>query len=159
MESLLIQPKLIQDLDEPVIREAEAQSPPDVAGRVQYMVHDFLKEQPSTVTGVDVFLLRSILHNWSDKCAIRILRNLIPVMKPGSKIIINDLVTPEPGAIPPMFERTLRNASLLMNVNFNSSDRELTEWARLFKEAGFDFEGGDQPPGSMMHILKATWRG
>ncbi|KAL1871615.1 hypothetical protein Daus18300_004615 [Diaporthe australafricana] len=45
---------IVQDLYEPVNREAEARSPPDVAGRVQYMMHDFLKEQPQTVTGVDV---------------------------------------------------------------------------------------------------------
>lgn len=142
-----------------MIREAEARSPADVAGRVKYMVHDFMKEQPPTVTGVDVFLLRGVLHNWSDKCAVRILRNLIPALKPGAKVIINDLVTPAPGHIPPPFERTLRNASLLMNVNFNSSDRELPEWTSLLEKAGFEFEGATQPPGSMMHILKATWRG
>lgn len=132
-----------------------------MAGRVQYMVHDFLQEQPAATRsgGVDVFLLRSVLHNWSDQCAVRILRNLIPALKPGARIIVNDLVTPAPDAIPPMLERVLRNASLLMNVNFNASDRELPEWASLFQQAGFEFEGGYQPPGSMMHILKAIWRG
>lgn len=118
-----------------------------------------MKAQPPTVTGVDVFLLRAILHNWSDKCAVRILRNLIPAMKPGAKIIVNDIVIPEPGTVPPMFERPLRNGSLMMDIHFNASDRELGDFARIFEEAGFDFEGGYQPYGSKLHILKATWRG
>lgn len=126
---------------------------------MQFMVHDFMTKQPSTVAGVDIFLLRAILHNWSDKCAVRILRNLIPAMKPGSQVIVNDIVIPEPGTVPPMFERPLRNGSLMMDVHFNASDRELADFARLFEEAGFEFEGGHRPPGSRLHILKATWRG
>lgn len=123
------------------------------------MAHDFMKEQPSAIHGVDVFLLRAILHNWSDKCAIRILRNLIPAMKPGSKIIINDIVIPEPGTVPPMFERPLRTGSLMMDVHFNSNDRELADFGRLVEEAGFCFEGGHQPPGSRLWILEAKWKG
>lgn len=130
-----------------------------LADQVQFMVHDFTEKQPPTIAGVDVFLLRAILHNWSDKCAVRILRNLIPAMKPGAKVVINDIVIPEPGTVPPMFERPLRNGSLMMDVHFNASDRELADFARLFEEAGFHFEGGHQPPGSKLHILEATWRG
>lgn len=80
-------------------------------------------------------------------------------MKPDAKIIVNDIVIPEPGTAPPVFKRPLRNGSLMMDVHFNASDRELGDFARLFEEAGFDFKGGHQPPGSKLHILKATWGG
>lgn len=118
-----------------------------------------MKPQPPTSTGIDAFLLRAIFHNWSDKYAVRILRNLIPAMKPGAKVIVSDITIPEPGSAPPMFERPLRNGSLMMDVHFNACDRELADFARLFEEAGFHFDGGHRPPGSKLHILEATWRG
>jgi hypothetical protein len=102
------------------------------------MVHDFMKKHPSTVAGVDVFLLRGIMHNWSDKCAVRILRNLISAMKPGAKIIVNDVVISGPGTVPPLFERPLRRGNLMMDIYFNASDRELGEFAMFFEEASFD---------------------
>ncbi len=55
---------VVQDLDEPVIRDAERQRPVDVADRVQYMVHDFFTEQP--VRGADVYFLRAVLRSWSN---------------------------------------------------------------------------------------------
>lgn len=148
----------IQDLDENVIREAQARTPADIADRVRYMTHDFLTTQ--TVTG-DVYLLRAILHNWSDKYAVRILRNLIPAMKPGSKIVVCDLLIPEPDKISPQHEEHLRLTNLIMTICFNSSDREMTEMAKIFEEAspGFDFKGGNQPPGSTMCVFVAEWRG
>lgn len=149
-----------QDLDEPVIREAEKQRPADVADRVRYMVHDFLTEQP--VRGADVYFLRAILHNWSDKYAVRILRNIIPALKPGSKIVINDVVIPEPDKVPKQQESALRGGVINMHVMFNSSDRELNEWARIFEEAspGFLFKGGKpSTPGSRLSILEAEWKG
>jgi hypothetical protein len=54
--------------------------------RVSFMAHDFFDEQP--VKGADVYFLRYILHNWSDKYAQRILKSVIPAMKDGSKIVI-----------------------------------------------------------------------
>lgn len=60
------------------------------------MAHDFFTEQP--VKGADVFLLRCILHDWSDKYAIKILRALVPALKPDVRIIVNEAVVPEPAA-------------------------------------------------------------
>jgi hypothetical protein len=44
-----------------------------------------------------VYFFRWILHNQSDKYAIKLLRNLVPGLKKGSKIVINDHCLPEPG--------------------------------------------------------------
>jgi hypothetical protein len=44
-----------------------------------------------------VYFFRWILHNQSDKYAIKLLENLIPALKKGSKIVINDHCLPEPG--------------------------------------------------------------
>lgn len=54
--------------------------------------HDFFTEQP--VRGADVYFLRMILHDWPDEAATKILRQLVPALKPGARILINDHCVP-----------------------------------------------------------------
>jgi len=96
---------IVQDL-EPVILAAEKQAPAEFADRVKFMTHDFLTPQP--VHGADVYFFRWILHNWSDKYCVKILRNLIPALKPGAKVVINDNVLPKPGVLSRWQEDRLR---------------------------------------------------
>lgn len=117
-----------------------------------------MTEQP--VRHADVYFFRAIFHNWSHKYALEILRNLVPALKPGAKIVMADYIIPSPDKMPKPREAALRTGIVSMNVLFNSADRELEEWAKLFAEAdpGFDFKGGSQPPGSDLWILEAEWR-
>lgn len=96
---------VVQDL-EPVVESGRKNIPPDVAERVQFMAHDFLTPQP--VKNADVYYLRWILHNWPDKYCIIILRNLIPALKPGARIVVNDNVLPTPGGMSNWKETRLR---------------------------------------------------
>jgi len=123
------------------------------------MAHDFLTEQP--VKYADVYFFRWIFHNWSDKYCIKILRNLIPALKVNARIVINDNVLPEPGTMPIFREERLRSMDLTMLELQNSCERELEDWAKLFKEADsrYDFKGGKQPAGSTLWILEAVWKG
>jgi hypothetical protein len=59
------------------------------------MEHDFFT--PQAVKNVDVYLYRWIFHNWDDEKSISILRNLIPALKKGAKILINDGCLPVSG--------------------------------------------------------------
>jgi hypothetical protein len=85
---------VVQDKPE-VIKDTTV--PKDVRGRVQLMEHDFFKEQP--VRGADIYLLRNVLHDWSNKYAARILLNLIPALKKGARVLVNDRCLPPPGAL------------------------------------------------------------
>lgn len=96
---------VVQDLP-PVIEAAKKEVPPGLARRTKFMAHDFLTEQP--VHGADVYFFRWIFHNWSDKYCIKILRNLIPALKPGAKVVINDNVPPQPGVLSQWQEERLR---------------------------------------------------
>jgi hypothetical protein len=59
------------------------------------MEHDFFT--PQAVKNADVYLYRWIFHNWDDEKSISILRNLIPALKKGVKIVVNDGCLPVPG--------------------------------------------------------------
>jgi len=71
--------------------------PEDLQGRVELMGHDFFMGQ--SVKGADIYLLRNVLHDWSDKYAASILGNLIPALKKGARVLVNDRCLPPPGAI------------------------------------------------------------
>jgi hypothetical protein len=96
---------IVQDLPE-VVEKAKASLISDLQDRVTFMTHDFFTEQP--VQGADVYLMRWILHDWSDKYAIRILQALVPALKSGSKIVLHEYILPEPGQTPTIKDTTLR---------------------------------------------------
>ena len=83
---------IVQDLPDTV---ASCTVPPELEGRLQYMAHDFFSEQP--IKGAEIYFFRRIFHDWSDEYAVRILRCLIGALKPGAKVLIQDLVVPEYG--------------------------------------------------------------
>jgi hypothetical protein len=65
---------------------------------VCYAVHDFFTPQP--ITDAAVFLLKSILHDWSDPYITKILTHLRASAKPDTILVICDIVMkyscPEP---------------------------------------------------------------
>ena len=106
MELLRKYPNLkstVQDLPETI---ESASIPNDLAGRLGFKVHDFFQEQ--TVKDADVYFLRSILHDWSDKYAIKILKNLIPALKDRAIVIVNEVCLPEPNLLPQYHEQLVR---------------------------------------------------
>ncbi|CAJ2509478.1 Uu.00g145040.m01.CDS01 [Anthostomella pinea] len=129
---------VVQDIDALTIRAADASKPADGGSRVRFMTHDFFIEQP--VVGADA---------------------LIPALKPGARVILNDVVVPGPGDSTAGSAAAIRSDDLNMTMLFNASDREMTGWARLFEVAslGFHFEGGRQPPGSGLWVMVAEWKG
>ncbi|GAW15863.1 hypothetical protein ANO14919_052850 [Xylariales sp. No.14919] len=149
---------VVQDL-EPVISDAQGQIPSDETDRVSLMVHDFFLPQP--ISNADVYFFRWIFHNWSDKYAIKILKNLIPALKPGAKVIINDAILLEPGKLPKAMEARVRSFDVVMSTIQNAKERDLNEWIGLFRRADerFEFKGATTPPGSQLSLLVAMWRG
>ena len=77
---------IVQDLPATIARGGK--QPENVIGRVDFMSHDFFTTQP--VKNADVYLLRNVLHNWSDEKCRKILRFLTPEMNSKSKIVIVD---------------------------------------------------------------------
>ena len=88
---------IVQDLPGPVAKGI-AQVPAELTSRVSFMEHDFFTEQ--RVRGADVYFFRAIFHDWPDKYCIRILRQLIPALRRGSRIIVNEFSADERGQLP-----------------------------------------------------------
>lgn len=99
-------PKLkfvVQDL--PQVVQNIPQNKDDAHQRVEFEAYNFLDTQ--TRRG-DVYLFRWVLHNWSDPYVVKILRNQIPMLVKGAKIVINEQLLPEPGTLPLVVEKQIR---------------------------------------------------
>lgn len=94
---------VVQDL--PQVIESTQKSG-ELNSRLTFMTHDFFQDQP--VKDADVYLLRWILHDWSDHYAVKILRAVVPALRPDSRLIINEMCLPEPGTASPYEQRFLR---------------------------------------------------
>ena len=99
---------IVQDLSESTIATGKARLPEDLEGRVEFMVYDFWTEQP--VKGADVYYFRWVFHDWSDTYAVKLLKNLVPALKRGSRVVINDVCLPPKGATTLYQERLTRYA-------------------------------------------------
>ena len=53
--------------------------------------------------------MRLVLEDWSDKYSKMIFKALIPALKHGAKIVINDRVIPRSGEAPYLVEREARS--------------------------------------------------
>ena len=91
---------IVQDKEEVI-----AVTKPRDDSNVSFQIHDFFTEEP--IKGADAYMFRQCLHDWSDKYCVRILRALIPALKPGAKVLIVEAVVPPFGVLPATPQRRL----------------------------------------------------
>jgi hypothetical protein len=146
---------VVQDLPKTV-----ASAPKDVDSRIQFQAHDFFTTQP--VKGADVYLFRWILHNHSDKYSIKMLRALIPALKKGARVVINDHCLRDGYGEEKLWdEKIIRTMDLVMLTLLNAKERSEGDFRRLFGEVDgrFRFEGVRREEGCRMSVVEAVWEG
>lgn len=82
---------IVQDY-ESVVQKGEAALPAELQDRVRFEAKDMFEEQKVIPGKKAVYFLRAILHNWSDKYARRILQAIVPALKPGDRIVVNEQI-------------------------------------------------------------------
>ncbi|MCJ1268942.1 hypothetical protein MMC22_008830 [Lobaria immixta] len=95
---------VIQD-EPPIVTEGKSKLPVELSSSVIFMAHDFFTEQ---LVVADLYYFRSIFHDWPEKFCIRILRNLIPALQPGARVLINGFIVPEPNTTSLYEEKRVR---------------------------------------------------
>jgi precorrin-6B methylase 2 len=99
-----------------------------VADRCKVMGGDFFEAVPA---GSDLYVLKFILHDWTDDQCIRILQNCRRAMAPGGRVLIVEYAVPEDSG---------PHISKFMDINMlvNTSGRERTrrEFEQLLSSAG-----------------------
>lgn len=133
---------------------AELSGDPGLAGRWEVRAGSFFDGVPP---GGDAYVLKSVLHDWDDGTAARILRNCRAVMAPAARLIIFEPVLPRiaawsPGHLPAVL-------SDLICLVMTDGGRERTEagFRDLLAETGFGAVTVSAVPGSAhFHRVEAV---
>ncbi|TFK49140.1 S-adenosyl-L-methionine-dependent methyltransferase [Heliocybe sulcata] len=140
-------------------------------GRVDFTEYDFF--QPNPIKGAAVYFCRQTIHNWPDKEAIQILRQMSDAADAHSRIVITGHVIlfacPEAKSsewsVPPAPEPLLANygaasrtayvTDMIMMGTFHSGQRTGEQYAGLIRQAGLKIDKivGDYENGGLLHIL------
>ena len=101
---------------------------PDVLERAKFIEGDFFTAMPE---GGDLYLLKSIIHNWKDDEATAILRNCRNAMARHGRLLVVERVVP-PGNSPA--EAKLFDINMMVTVG--GQERTEEEYAALLRAAG-----------------------
>jgi SAM-dependent methyltransferase len=97
--------------------------------RCELIGGDFFDSVPA---GGDVYILKSIIHDWDDERARAILKNIGRAMKPDAKLLLVETVIPERSSEPSFSQL----GDLHMLVMTGGRERSAAEFAALFDAAG-----------------------
>ena len=104
-----------------------------VADRCELVEGDFFASVPA---GGDVYVLKSVLHDWDDERCVAILRNCRAAMDEAARLVIVELILPErmtPSG--PALSAAL--VDLIMLAHAGGRERTEAEFAQLLDQSGF----------------------
>jgi precorrin-6B methylase 2 len=104
----------------------------ELQARSDLVAGDLLTSVPA---GADVYILKSVIHNWRDEAAVSILRNCSAVMKPGaSLLLIERVLDAEASPVNEVLNGAIQDLTML--VLFGARDRTLDDYRDLLRDAG-----------------------
>ncbi|KAK6950318.1 hypothetical protein Daesc_008644 [Daldinia eschscholtzii] len=151
----------VQDLPQvkPVF---EANVPEDLKDRVSFVAHDFFQPQP---VQADIYIIKLILHDWPDHEAVRMLRAMIPALKPGARIVLIEYIGNQRETEGPSLPRSIQNMGTATDLRimalFNAEERPVEAWAKIFRDADERFELAhvNANPLTFISVVEFVWRG
>lgn len=110
--------------------------------RCKFVEGDFFVSVPP---GADVYLLSSVIHNWSDEDSIRILRNVREVIPDGGRVLLVEVVVPDDDR-----PHISKDTDMRMLALFGEGmERSNSEYAELLGKSGFQLNRQLELPGGV----------
>ncbi|EJD51352.1 S-adenosyl-L-methionine-dependent methyltransferase [Auricularia subglabra TFB-10046 SS5] len=145
---------VVQDKPQTVLQGEECVSSGIIRNCVEFQAHDFFACQPASERPPSVYLLRFILHDWSDSSAVRILRKLREAASQTTRLVIIERIIPYacetatscaalPASSLPNLGAIKLNGYLLdvhMLMAFNGQERTLLQFGHLLAAAEWKLE-------------------
>lgn len=103
-----------------------------VAGRGVFAGGSFFDGVPA---GADAYVLKSIIHDWDDAHALKILNNCRLAAAPSGRVLLIERIAPERAAAEPEDVSVIRGDMLMLTAN-GGQERTLPEYEALFARAG-----------------------
>jgi SAM-dependent methyltransferase len=105
----------------------------ELSARCECVAGDFFE---SVLPGADLYVLKSVIHDWPDDRARTIFKNCHLAMSPNARLLIVERVRPE-RAKSSDAQRQIARSDLAMLVGLGSQERSETEFRELLAVAGF----------------------
>jgi O-methyltransferase domain/Dimerisation domain len=119
----------------------------NLADRCRYLAGDMFQEVPAA----DVYLLKNILHDWSDDECVRILTSVRRASVEGARLFAIEHVVPGPQE--PHFSKLF---DIHMMCGLTGRERTAEEHAELLTAGGWRHEGLRQAPGALQSVVVGT---
>jgi SAM-dependent methyltransferase len=123
---------ILFDLPSVVAGAVHLLSEAGIADRARRAAGDFFDEAPA---GGDLYLMKSVLHNWDDVDARRILATCRNAMKPDARLLVIERVVPE-GNEP----AEVKLFDINMLVIAGGRERSQTEYRTLLEQSGLQLQ-------------------
>jgi hypothetical protein len=119
----------------------------DVSDRCEAVGGDFFAAVPP---GADAYVMKYILHDWTDDQCVQILRNCRNAMAPGGRILVADLVIPRGNTLHP---GKIMDVSMMVMTGGRERTRE--EFAEVFRRSALRLRR-TYPVGGTVSIVEAV---
>jgi O-methyltransferase len=140
---------ILFDLPAGLLGAAAVMEVAGVSGRVSLVAGSFFESVP---TGADVYLLKSIIHDWDDEHAVAILKTCRAAMDGSARLVLVERVIPD--GVPDEDDIGALMSDLHMMVVLGGRERSTAEYGELFAAAGLRLTR--DVPVSDFHAIEAA---
>ena len=115
--------------------------------RCHYLGGDMFRKVPAATA----YILKAVLHNWSDDDCVRILTNLRRAVVGMGRVFVVDFVVPGPEE--PHFSKLF---DIHMMLVLTGRERTAAEFAELLRAAGWRYDAWHRVPNAFQSVVAAT---
>ena len=120
---------VVFDLPQAILKTRTLIDAYSLGDRLEMVGGDFFESVPG---GGDLYMMKSVLHDWDDESSIKILNNVREAMSPSSRLLIIEAVIEE-GNTPSFGKMT----DILMMVALGGKERTRAQFESLLSQTGF----------------------
>jgi len=115
--------------------------------RCAYLAGNMFDKVPKA----DAYMMKMILHDWSDEESIQILSNISRASQSGSRVFVVEHIVPEPHI--PHFSKLF---DIHMLCGLTGRERTVKEFSELFEKSGLKYVKTHYPPSRMIGVVEAV---
>lgn len=120
---------VVFDLSNVLENPGGVRAAPSLEGRMELKSGDFFESIPA---GGDLYMLKSVLHDWDDESSLKILQNVHRVMEKQSRLLIIEAVLDEENQ-----SSFGKMTDILMMAAAGGLERTHKQWQNLLEASGF----------------------
>jgi SAM-dependent methyltransferase len=120
---------ILFDLPPTAEKAGERIAQENLSGRCEAVGGDFFESIPA---GGDLYILKTVIHDWDEDRAIQILKNVHRAMKEDGKLLLIETVISEDNRQP-----FAKLCDLHMMIMTGGQERTESQYAKLFEQTGF----------------------